>query len=215
DADGRLASKLNHGNGLGKSPNLGRSLHRSRTRAPGMNSTAWPLLFVTLGFILLVAEVFIPSGGVLGVVSLGLIVWGVWLAFQGSFVMGAGFLLGVMVLAPIAIGLAFHVWPKTPMGRRLILSPPRPEDSEEAHEGPRLDLLVGLNATAITPLRPSGRVDCEGRSYDSLAESGLIDAGAKVVIVGYRSGELVVRESSPPASTSPPISAFPNLERSA
>lgn len=167
-----------------------------------MNPTVWPVLLVTLGFILLVAEVFIPSGGILGVVSLGLIVWGIWLAFQGSFIMGASLLLGVMVLGPLAIGLAFHFWPRTPMGRRLILRPPSSDDSGGgANEERRLDLLLGLPARAITPLRPSGRVDCDGKTFDCLAESGLIDSGASVVVVGVRSGELVVRETSPPSQT--------------
>ena len=36
-----------------------------------MNALMWPILFLAVGLILLVAEVFIPSGGLIGLLALG------------------------------------------------------------------------------------------------------------------------------------------------
>ena len=51
---------------------------------------------------------------------------------------------------------------------------------------------MGQLGRALTPLRPSGMVDFDGRRLDGLSEEGLIPSGALIRAVRVRSGQLVI-----------------------
>jgi membrane-bound ClpP family serine protease len=158
-----------------------------------MSTLAWPLLLLAFGLILLIAEVFIPSGGLIGCLALGCLVLSLWQAFRQSFDLGLKFLLADFLLMPMAFALAIHLWPKTPLGKRVFLARPTPEEIDVSHAPERLDHLIGELGRALTPLRPSGLVDFDGRRLDGLSEEGLIPSGALIRAVRVRGGQLVVR----------------------
>src|SRR4051812_8280384 len=98
-----------------------------------MSTLAWPLLLLAFGLILLIAEVFIPSGGLIGLLALSCLVLSLWQAFSRSIDLGLKFLLADFLLIPLAFALALHLWPKTPMGKRVLLARPSPEEIEVSH----------------------------------------------------------------------------------
>lgn len=158
-----------------------------------MSTLAWPLLLLAFGLILLIAEVFIPSGGVIGVLALACIGLSLWRAFEQSADLGLKFLLADFLLAPLVLSLALYLWPRTPLAKRVFLQPPAREDIELSHSSQRLDHLVGQVGRALTPLRPSGMVDFDGRRLDGQSEEGLIPSGALIQAVRVRGGRLIVR----------------------
>jgi membrane-bound ClpP family serine protease len=163
-----------------------------------MSTLAWPLLLLAFGFLLLILEVFIPSGGLIGLLALSCLGLSLWKAFAQSTALGLNFLLADFLLMPVTMMLALYLWPKTPLARRVFLKPPAPEDIELSHSGMRLDHLVGQLGRALTPLRPSGLVDFDGRRLDGLSEEGLIPSGALVLAVRVRGGQLIVRTAPDP-----------------
>jgi membrane-bound ClpP family serine protease len=158
-----------------------------------MSTLAWPLLLLAFALILLIAEVFIPSGGMIGLLAAFCLIWSLWLAFRESYSLGLKFLAADFLLLPLAFSLALYLWPKTPMAKRVFLRPPAPEEIEVSHAPHRLDHLVGQIGRALTTLRPSGLVDFDGRRLDGLSEDGLIAPGTLVRAVRVRSGQIVVR----------------------
>lgn len=166
------------------------------TRESMSSALIWPAVTLALGLLLLVAEVFVPSGGLLGLSAGVFVCAAVWLAFADS--MQAGLLmLGVVAVAlPATLAAAAAAWPRTPMGRWLMLKPPDPDEVEPApsvRHGTRLEHLVGQYGRSLTPLRPSGTVEIDGRRFDGLAEEGMIPAGAIVRALRVRGGQVVVR----------------------
>ena len=89
----------------------------------------WSVLLLLAGVLLVMVEVFVPSGGVLGFLSIGCLMAGIILAFyhRGPEV---GFLLlaATSIAVPVALVFAFRWWPKTPMGRRLLLEVPTSDE---------------------------------------------------------------------------------------
>lgn len=164
-----------------------------------MNALIWPILFLAVGLILLVAEVFIPSGGLIGLLALSCLGLSIWKAFEHSTALGLQFLTLVVMMLPIALIVAAHFWPKTPLAKRIFLRRPEPEEVETSPRGDRLDHLIGQFGRALTPLRPSGLVDFDGRRLDGLSEEGLIPAGSLVRAVQVRGAQLVVRTAQDPA----------------
>jgi membrane-bound ClpP family serine protease len=163
-----------------------------------MSTLAWPLLLLAFGLLLLVAEVFIPSGGLIGFLALCCLGLSLWRAFQHSTDLGLMFLLADACLLPMTMALAIHLWPRTPLAKRVFLPRPSPEEFEVSHSDLGLDHLVGQLGRALTPLRPSGMVDFDGRRLDGLSEEGLIAAGTLIQAVRIRGGRLIVRIAPEP-----------------
>ena len=158
-----------------------------------MGMLFWPLTLLAVGLLLVLAEALVPSGGglpVLAVVCLGV---SVWMAFRQSTDVGLSFLLADAVLAPLAIGLGLYLWQRSPLAARMTLKAPTSEEVAVLSTGRRVDHLVGTRGRALTPLRPSGAVEFQGRRLEGSSEEGLIPEGSSVEAVGVRLGRLVVR----------------------
>src|SRR5438270_7552022 len=85
----------------------------------GMDSTnlTLGLALVVASFLFLIAELFIPSAGVLFVLSIAGMAVGVALTFFYSTTAGLFTLLGVFIALPTLGGLILHYWPRTALGR--------------------------------------------------------------------------------------------------
>src|SRR5207244_411546 len=94
-----------------------------------MSPLAWSILLMLFGLALVALEVFVPSGGILGFLSLGSLLASIFLAFYyyGPDV-GFVFVLVAAVGLPSVLIVAFKWWPHTPMGKRLLLDLPRSDD---------------------------------------------------------------------------------------
>jgi membrane-bound ClpP family serine protease len=154
----------------------------------------WAIIALLFGLTLIVAEVFIPSGGVLGFLAVGLLLLSLILAYVHSFTTGLAFTLVICFAAPGAVVLAFHLWPRTPLGKRIFLTHPSPEEIDPT--GPKqrsLQSLKGEVGRTLTPLRPSGVTEFGGRRIDTIAEGVMIDEGEAVRVVSVQGSRVVVR----------------------
>lgn len=77
-------------------------------------------------------------------------------------------------------------------------SPIKLEEALEAEPGylnaTDLQYLVGKEGTAITALRPSGKCDVDGVSFEVRSEIGYIEKAKKVKIVKVQGNTLIVKE---------------------
>jgi membrane-bound ClpP family serine protease len=160
-----------------------------------MDPLLWAVLLLALGLTLMVAEVFIPSGGVLGFLSIVSLVSGVVMAFYNrGLVAGVVFLSVIAVLVPGALAVAFRWWPSTPMGRRLLLEVPTSEEVlPDTPQRRALRQLVGKLGTAKSVMLPSGAVVVDGHSIDAISEGMPIEAGQRVRVIEVRGNRVVVR----------------------
>jgi membrane-bound serine protease (ClpP class) len=164
----------------------------------------WALLLILGGLMLLIAEVFIPSGGLLSILSILALVAGVVMIFflpeseGGGITSGLISIAALMVLVPVTVSIGFQLWPKTKIGRQMILAAPE----EEASAAPFADQtdynpLLGLLGKALMPLRPSGIIQVQGRRLDCKTEGMFVEAGQWVRIVEARVGHVIVRPLDP------------------
>src|SRR5262249_12755084 len=135
-------------------------------------------VLIGAGFLLMIAELFVPSGGILSVLSACSILAGIVMAFFHDTSTGLWTLLGVCVALPVVGGVALHYWPKTPLGRRFFLTAPA-EDATVAHlpENVELEELRGQFGQALSALRPAGVVDFNGRRIDCITEGIMVERG--------------------------------------
>src|SRR5207244_3280554 len=114
------------------------------------------------------------SSGVLFLISSLCILGGVVLTFiYGDTATGMVTLLSVFVVVPALGSLMLYLWPRTPMGRRLIL-PGRDEAAGELPANMELEGLRGRYGRALSDLRPAGIVEFEGRRVDTISEGMMV-----------------------------------------
>ena len=100
-----------------------------------MNTLIWPAAILFLSVALLVLEMFIPSGGILGFLSVVALIASIVVAFHnGGIDFGTGFLIVTTVVFPTMIVLAMRWWPQTPIGRRILNRPGALQTVEQTHK---------------------------------------------------------------------------------
>ena len=166
-----------------------------------MTSFVWAILLLVVGMSLAVIEVFIPSGGVLGTMCLLSLVASIALAFQSGPWTGVGFLAMGVLAVPTLVATALHFWPKTAIGKRLLLQTPDPDEvMPDSDRRRKLKTFVGQTGHAVSPMLPGGVVEIEGEQVDAVSEGLAIETGQRVKVVEVRGTRVVVR----PATDAPP-----------
>ena len=142
---------------------------------------------------LLMAEVFVPSGGLLSLCAFCALVGGVWIFFRQSLTVGwIGVFAGVVMIPAVWVG-AYKCFPKTRFGKSVTLQGPKREIGDAIADMASLKALVGSVGTVLTPLRPVGTCDFSGRRVECVGESGYVEKGRTVKVIAVQSTQVTVR----------------------
>jgi membrane-bound ClpP family serine protease len=172
-----------------------------------MEPWVWAILLLALGTGLAVSEVFFPSAGILGFLSAVSLVAAVVMGFYQGSLAGVLVLVAVIVGLPVVIVLALQYWPKTAMGKRILLIGPRSEDVLPADpDKKRLKSLIGHTGRAKSKLLLSGVITIDGRTVDAVSESMPIEVGQTVQVIQVRGLRVVVRPVTEGEPVAPPPS---------
>lgn len=157
----------------------------------------WGFGLLAAALLLVVIEVFIPSGGLIAFVSAGSSIAGVYCLFRVSPMWGFIGIACVMVLGPMSFAFALRVWPSTPIGRKMM-GERTPEQQEadrqaELRERERIASLVGAEGLVLSDLRPVGIVQIGNDRLNALADTALIKSGARVRVTAVESNQIKVR----------------------
>lgn len=154
---------------------------------------------IVLGLVFLLAELILPTFGILFVLGLGALVAGIAMTFTGNVGRGLVTVVGVFVLIATAGPLIIKYWPRTSLGRKFILQSPD-EDVTVAAMPTNLELehLRGRYGRTASALRPSGVTEFDGKRVDTITEGEMIEPGQWVRCIDVRSGRVVVRRAEKP-----------------
>lgn len=163
-----------------------------------MEYSTWAFLLLGIGIILLIAEVFIPSGGIITVLSalslLGALIcagnaW--WTSNPAGF---WGFVTAMVLLLPVVVGGAFYVWPSTPLGKRAILEAPTPHEvASFVEQEEKYGRMVGQFGETLTMLNPAGIVRIDGHRVHCQSEGVILEAGLTVRVILAKGNRVIVR----------------------
>jgi membrane-bound serine protease (ClpP class) len=160
-----------------------------------MDIPALPYTLIAVGMVLMAAELFLPTHGVLFGLGLGGVLIGVALSFDYGLPTGLTTLVIVVVVLPAFGGLLLRIWPKTPMGKSLFL--PGPDDDAAVAAMPvnlELEALRGKFGKTLSALRPCGLVDFDGRRVDTMTGGEMIEPNQWVRCVDIKAGRVIVRQ---------------------
>jgi membrane-bound serine protease (ClpP class) len=176
-----------------------------------LDPLVWSILLMLVGCVVLVLEVFIPSGGVLAVISAAAFIGSIVIAFHRGPVTGFTFVMSTVVAVPLVLMLAFHYWPKTKIGKAFLGELPRDEDvlPDDPHR-----VLIGRVGVARSKMLPSGAVEIDGQMIDALSQGQAIEPGQYVVVTEVRANRVVVRPAKENERPGRPANPSDMLSRS-
>jgi membrane-bound serine protease (ClpP class) len=161
----------------------------------------WGLALLGVAAILLAAEIFIPSAGIIAGLSGLSAIAGIVCLFKYDTTWGVIGLLLALILGPVIFFVGLNIWKNTEFGRRAIGAPTEDEIAKQALEEQeskrQLESLIGAQGVALTDLRPVGLVMVGGERRDALAETSFIAAGTRIKVTVVESHQLKVRPLNP------------------
>ncbi len=173
-----------------------------------MSNLFWPIILLLLAIALTILEAFIPSAGILSAAAALAFIGAIVTAFMyGGLKAGALFLITTGVLLPLLIWLLIKLWPKTPIGRKILIQPPR-EDEILSRQYSVQKQLIGRHGIAITAMLPAGAIRIEGRTIDAISEGMTIEKNTPIEVIAVRGNHLVVR----PLAASTEESSGPSID---
>ena len=152
---------------------------------------SFALLAVGLGAIFI--ELFVPAGGMIGIAGTASIIGAIALGYvhHGSSA-GTAVLITALITTPAVIGSGFKIFPRTFVGRRLILRNAVQQQTGDGYPDAYAD-LSGKEGVALTVLRPSGMVRIDERKYSVVTMGDYIESGKAVRVVKTEGSRIVVR----------------------
>ena len=160
-----------------------------------MDAYYWSIGLVAIGMFVMLLELFVPTAGMLGVVAFIFRVAGIVVGFTVSFSLGITLIIVTLLAILLLFALMVKIWPKTPIGRRILLTPVNSPDDvlphskylDEIHEA------VGQLGIAKTKMLPSGIVIVNGIKFDALSDGLPIDQGDAIKVVAVKGNRIVVQ----------------------
>lgn len=168
----------------------------------------WEIALFVAGVVLILLELFvIPGFGVAGILGIVCLVCG--LAFSmvandyfnfsisepGMLFNSFLLVIASMVTATVVMVIFGKSLLRTKAFKRLVLQDE--QRSDEGYTSSRRNAeLVNREGVAKTVLRPSGKVEIDGKWYDAVALDGFIDIGEDVYVEKHENYNLFVRKKT-------------------
>lgn len=149
------------------------------------------ITFVSIGFILLLIEVFTPGFGITGISGIILLIIGCYSAAKLSLFWG---ILTTLVSILLVVGF-FKLFSRSFIWKKIRL------DSQESKEkgfssSDDLSGLLNKNGVALTALRPSGIALIDGKRVDVTADGVFVDKDKKIKVTAVEGNKVTVKEKT-------------------
>ncbi len=150
------------------------------------------LLYI-FGAALMVAELFLPAGGLVGIIGLIIMGVGLYLTYEASTTAAMISFIIIIVVVPMATIIAIKNWHRTPVGKRI--SPPNPNlSSRDRMPADEYKAMIGTQGKSLTMLRPVGTCLFNNQRVECKAEHGVIRSNEQVEAIRLLDRTIIVRK---------------------
>ena len=151
-----------------------------------------PIILQLAGVLVVIAEIVLPSAGILSVIAVGLIGYSIYLVFNTiSAATGMMFIVADIIALPVVLVVGLKLMVKSPVTLKTTLS------KTDGYSSQSEDLLAfnGKTGTAVTDLRPAGTAVIDNKRVDVVSRGEYIEKGATVVVLAIDGNRVVVKKS--------------------
>jgi membrane-bound serine protease (ClpP class) len=150
-----------------------------------------PVILQLLGVVVVIAEIIIPSGGLLSILAAGLFGYSLYLVFTAvSATAGGAFILADLILIPVLVYYGIKFLARSPVTLRTMLSSKDGVTTQSSEQ----KAYVGREGRALTDLRPSGVALIDGQRMDVVTRGEYLEKQTDIVVVSVRGNQIIVKQ---------------------
>jgi len=153
--------------------------------------SAWilPLVLQIMAMLTVVAEVFVPSMGLLSIIALGFTGYSLFLVFSAFPISAFYAVLGAdLILLPVVFILGFKMLAFSPLSLKKKLS----ASQGVVSQSPDLKNYLDCTGHSISPLRPSGIALIGGVRLDVVTDGEFIEPDAPLRVCKVTGNQVIV-----------------------
>jgi membrane-bound ClpP family serine protease len=155
-----------------------------------MSSLTMAILLQLAGIVVIIAEIIIPSGGLISVIAITLFGYSLFLVFHDiSVATGIVFITADVIIIPVLILVGLKLLARSPAMLKRELSRAAGFTSQSAN----LADYLGKEGTATSDLRPAGRAVIDGKRVDVVSRGEYINKGSAIVVSAVTGNQIIVR----------------------
>ena len=156
-----------------------------------MKPLIMPIILQLAGVAIVFAEIFIPSGGLLGMIAAGLFGYSLFIVFTDiSTTAGVSFLAADIIGLPFLIYFGLQMLARSPATLQQTLS------SQEGviSQNPTLESFMNQKGEALADLHPSGPALIDTQRVDVVSRGEYIGKGSEIIVVAVKGNQIIVKE---------------------
>jgi len=155
-----------------------------------MKNIILPIIMQIIGSAVIIAEIIIPSAGLLSIVAICLFGYSIYIVFATvSNFAGFIFVCTDMVVIPLLIIYGIKLMARSPVTLRKKLS----KSDGFTSQSQELEGYTGFEGETVTNLRPSGTAFINGKRLDVIARGEYIEKGSRIVVSAVEGNQVIVK----------------------
>ena len=156
-----------------------------------MKPYIFPILLQIIGILVVIAEIFIPSLGLLSAIALSVFFYSLYLVFTTISTTAGLIFTGLdIVLVPLLIIFGLKILAKSPLALRRELS--KQDGVVSQKQG--LEAVINKKGKSVTNLRPAGIAEINSQRLDVVTDGEYIDADTKIIVTGVTGNQIIVEK---------------------
>jgi membrane-bound ClpP family serine protease len=149
-----------------------------------------PIVLQLAGIVVIIAEIILPSGGILSIAALGLFGYSLFIVFNEiSNTVGFAFVAADLVLIPVLVIVGLKLLARSPVTLRKTLSRKEGVSSQSSE----LESYVGTQGNTVTDLRPAGIAVINGNRVDVVTRGEYLEKDASILVIAVTGNQIIVR----------------------
>jgi len=151
-----------------------------------------PVVLQLAGVLIIIAEIILPSGGLLSLVAAGLFGYSLFIVFHDiSTMAGTYFVLTDLIIIPALLALGLKILARSPATLRETLS----SENGVVSQSPELESFMGREGKSVTDLRPGGTAIIDDKRLDVVSRGEYIEKDSNLTVVEVTGNQIIVREN--------------------
>jgi membrane-bound ClpP family serine protease len=156
-----------------------------------MSEYGLPILLQLTGVGVIVAEIILPSGGLLSIMAASLFGYSIYHLFTAVSTQAGVVFVGIdLVFIPLLVIVGLKLLAKSPVTLRTELS----QADGVTSQAPGLADLLRHEGRSVTALRPSGVALIDGQRTDVVTRGEYVEKDQPLVVIAVSGNRIVVRQ---------------------
>ena len=150
-----------------------------------------PAILQLVGIVVIIAEIILPSGGILSMIAAGLFGYSLYIVFANiSPTAGMFFIVADLIMIPVLVYVGIKFMAKSPVTLSTKLS----SKNGVTSQSDELNGFLGCKGKALTDLRPAGMAMLSAQRVDVVTRGEYIEKNTEILVIAVRGNQVVVKE---------------------